>query len=65
MAGPNTGHHIVVKDGKFHSLVSELADGNFIVLRIDQPVYATKAEAISAVLNDGLKNEAGEEWLHQ
>jgi hypothetical protein len=65
MASSPTGHHIVVKDGKFVGLVSELLDGNFVVLKVDQPVFPTKNEAISAALNEGLENKAGEEWLHQ
>lgn len=65
MAGPNTGHHIVVREGKFVGIVSELLDGNFVVLEIDQPVYPNKQAAMDAALNSGVKNEASTEWLHE
>lgn len=65
MPGPNGGNHVVVKDGKFFAVVSELVDGNFIVIQPGDLVYASKAEAISAALNKDIPEMKAEEWLHE
>lgn len=65
MSLPGNGNHVVVKDGKFHALVSELRDGNFIVISMGTPVYATKDDAVKAAIAEPIPNEASEEWLHQ
>lgn len=64
MPGPNSGNHVVVKDGKFHAIVAELVDGNFIVIKPGDMVFATKSEAISAAISGNIPNGASSEWLH-
>lgn len=51
VSGANSsGNHVVVKDGKFFCIVSETRDGNFVIIKPEDPVYLSLDDAISAAL---------------